>query len=105
MVGSLRKVDPECAGQALNPGWGDAHATAALRALDPPELEQPAGDGRGQCAVQVPAALGPVDAGPGEVTARTAELEEIQAERAEFLRSGPGDFETKGRRITTVRSA
>ena len=98
----------ERAGQALNTDRGDAYATAALTrraTLDPAELEQPAGDGRGQRAVQVPAALGPVDAGPGEVATRAADLEKIQAERAEFLRSGPGDFEAKGRRITTVRSA
>ena len=48
---------------------GDAHAAAPLTprgALDPAELEHPAGDRRGQRAVQVPAALRPVDAGPRE---------------------------------------
>jgi len=56
------------------PAGVDAHAAAALALLeqaplDPAELEQPAGDGRGQRAVQVPAALGgwvPIDAGTGD---------------------------------------
>src|SRR6266568_2321324 len=69
MIDSLGKIDSEGAGQSLDTRRGDAHAAATLTALDPAELEQPAGDGRGQRAVQVPAALGPVDAGAGEVAA------------------------------------
>jgi hypothetical protein len=40
---------------------------AARAALDPAELEQPGRDGGGQGAVEVPAALGPVEALPREV--------------------------------------
>jgi hypothetical protein len=47
MIGSLGKIDSEGTGQALNPGRGDAYAAAARPVLDPPELEDPAGDRRG----------------------------------------------------------
>jgi len=69
MIRSLGKIDSEGTGQALNPGRGDAYAAATLTVLDPAELEHPAGDRRGQRAVQVPAALRPVDAGPRELPA------------------------------------
>ena len=63
------EVDSEGAGQSLDTGRGDEDATTALAAFDPAELEQPAGDGGGQRPVQMPAPLGPVDAGAGEVPA------------------------------------
>src|SRR5258707_1534800 len=72
MIGSLGKIHPQGAGQALNTDRGDAHAAAPLTrrpALDPAELEHPAGDRGGQGTVQVPAALRPVDAGPRELPA------------------------------------
>ena len=81
-----RGPGPKRAGQALGP----AGVTRTLRrrcpgraALDPAELEQPGGDGGGQRAVQVPAALGPVDAGAGEATPGAPYFSDIQAERAQ----------------------
>ena len=62
-----RKVSPEAEGQALGARRGDAHTAAARAALDPAQLEQPGRDRGGQGAVQVPAALGPVDTLAGEV--------------------------------------
>jgi hypothetical protein len=55
--------------QARRARRGDAHTAAARAVLDPAQPEQPGRDRGGQRAVQVPAALGPVDALPREATA------------------------------------
>ena len=56
---------------------------------DPLELEQPGGDRGGQGAVEVPAALGPVDALSREVPAGPPHFGDIYAERSQRSRSGP----------------
>ena len=65
-------------------------AARTPRAIQP-DLEQPGGDRGGQGAVQVPAALGPVDALPGEAFGVTASyFGEHLCRTKPAPRSGPG---------------
>ena len=93
--------------KALRARRGDHHTAAARAfgaALDPAELEQAGGDRGGQGAVQVPPALGPVDALSREAPARPPHFGHIHTERSQRSRSGPGNCEACAGAVSVARS-
>src|SRR5215831_9893101 len=89
---SVRCRPPEHRREPVPSRPGDPDRPSGRPALDPAQLQQPAGDRRAERAVQVRAALRPVQAGPGETAPGPPDLGHVHTEPGQRLRSAGGDL-------------
>src|SRR6516164_1080067 len=88
---SVRCRPAECRTEPVSARPGDLDG-AGRPALYPAQLQQAAGDRRAERAVQVRAALRPVQAGPGETAPRLPDLRHVHSEPGQPLRPLGGDL-------------